>query len=286
MKKLLCILIAAALVALTLCACTGNDEPEIDVDSLEALKVGVLKETQTSQDIFKALSSRIAKKGYRVEFVEFGTADEANSALAANEIDISLTTRKAEFQKYEAENPDTLLNLGPVYTFPYGIFLCNFEEFEDITDKSVIAVPEDSEGLARALLLLEANGLIKLKDDAGLDTTLDDIAENSREFKFVRQSNDKLAANLETFEADIAVMSSQVCVSAGHALNRSARAIEETGSKATDAYSYILLINKDAISSEKYKTVNTLYFSPLMYETIDNYQGDVMVPAFNLSKSN
>ncbi len=286
MKKLLCILLTVALAALTLCACTGSDEPDIDVDSLEALKVGVLKETQTSQDIFKALSSRIAKKGYRVEFVEFDTADEANAALAADKIDISLTTRKAEFQKFEKENPDVLLNLGPVYTFPYGIFLCNFEEFEDITDKAVIAVPQDSEGLARALMLLEANGLIKLKEDAGLDATLEDIAENSREFEFVLQNNDELAANLETYGVDIAVMSSQVCVGAGYALNRSARAIEETDSKATDAYSYILLINKNAISSEKYKTVSTLYFSPLMYETIDNYQGDVMVPSFDLSKSN
>lgn len=283
MKKLLCIILSVVLVALTLCACTDNKD-EIDVDSLGVLKVGVPVGKEPSFGVFDAMYSRLAKKGYRVEYVEFENAQQANEALASKEINLSLIAQKTEFEEYNTANPETLLNLGPVYRFPYGIFLCNFEEFEDITNEATIAIPESTEGVARALLLLEANGLIELKEDAGLDTTLDDITKNSRNFKFVLQDDEALAANLDSPEADIAVMSSKLCIEAGYALNRTARAIEELDSDAAKEYACVLLINRSDISSDWYKAVSPLFFSALMYETVEVYSGDLIVPAFNLSQ--
>ncbi|MBQ2813011.1 MAG: hypothetical protein IJE63_07115, partial [Clostridia bacterium] len=179
MKKLLCIILSVVLVALTLCACTDNKD-EIDVGSLDAFTLGVPTGKAPAQEIFDSLSTRIAKKGYRLEYVEFASAEEAHNALAAGEIDASLASLKAEFEKFNEENPETLLNLGSVCRYPYGLFLCNFEDIEDITDGATIAIPESREGVARALLLLEANGFIKVKEGAGLSATLDDVTENSR----------------------------------------------------------------------------------------------------------
>lgn len=282
MKKLLCILTAAVL-AFTLCACGSNsNEDEIDVSTLEALTVGVPAGKEPGSIIFGAMSSRIAKKGYRVEYVEYETAQDANEALAAGEIDISLITQKHEFDSFNETNPETLLNLGPAYYIPYGIFLCNFEEFEDIADKAVIAIPDTAEGQGRALLLLEANGFIKLKDGAGLDATLDDVTENSRDFEFVQASEDKLAESLDSFEYDITVMSAQACIDAGYSLDDKACAIEATDSEAAKKHSVVLLIKRDDISSEKYKTVEPLYFSALMYETIDLYSQDLITPSFSI----
>lgn len=284
MKRLLCIILSVVLVALTLCACTYNKD-KIDVDSLGVIKVGVPVGKEPSFKIFDAMYSRLANKGYRVEYIEFANAQQANEALANKEIDLSLIAQKNEFEAYNDANPETLLNLGPVYRFPYGIILCNFEEFEDITDEATIAIPESAEGVARALLLLEANGLIGLKEDAGLDATLDDITENSRNFKFVLQNDETLAANLNNYEADIAVMSSKLCVGAGHALNRTARAIEELDSDAALEYACVLLINRSDISSDWYKAVSPLFFSALMYETAEVYTGDLIVPAFKISQN-
>ncbi len=176
------------------------------------------------------------------------------------------------------------LNLGAVCRYPYGIFLCNFEKPEDITDGATIAIPESAEGIARALLLLEANGFIKVKEGAGLSATLDDIAENSRNFKFVTQDDKALAANIDSYEADIAVMQSDLCIGAGHLLNRTARAIEELDSDAAKEYAHVLLINKSDISSDWYTAVSPLFFSALMFETVDNHSGDLIVPAFSLSQ--
>ncbi len=283
MKKLLCIILSVVLVALTLCACTDKTDKEdkIDVDSLKAFTLGVPTGKEPAENIFCSLYTRIAKKGYRLEYVEFETAQEANDALAAGEIDASLISLKTDFDKFNEEHPETLLNLGAVCRYPYGIFLCNFEKFESITDEATIAIPETPEGVARALLLLEANGLIKVREGAGLTATIDDITENNRKFKFVLQDDKTLAANLKNYEADIAVMSSKISVEAGFALNYSACAIEDINSEAAKAYSLVLLINRDEITSEWYKAISPLFFSPLMYDTIDEYKSDKVVPAFN-----
>ncbi len=280
MKKLLCIILSVVLVALTLCACTDKKD-EIDVESLDAFTLGVPTGKEPAEEIFNSLSTRIANKGYRLEYVEFASAEEAHKALAAGEIDASLASLKADFDKYNEEHPETLLNLGPVCRYPYGLFLCNFEKIEDITDGATIAIPESAEGVARALLLLEANGFIKVKDGAGLSATLDDISENSRNFKFVTQDDETLAANLSNYEADIAVMSSKLSVATGVSLNKSAFAIEEIDCEAAKEFSYVLLINRGEIASEWYKAIEPLFFSPLMFDKVDEYPSDIVVPSFS-----
>ncbi|MBQ7100824.1 MAG: metal ABC transporter substrate-binding protein, partial [Clostridia bacterium] len=69
-------------------------------------------------------------------------------------------------------------------------------------------------------------------EGAGLSATLDDVTENSRNFKLVTQDDETLAANLSNYEADIAVMSSKLSVATGVSLNKSAVAIEEIDSEA------------------------------------------------------
>ncbi len=282
MKKLLCIILSAVLIALTMCACTDNKD-KIDVESLAAFRLGVPTGKEPAKEIFDSLETRINKKGYRLEYVEFASAEEAHAALAAGEIEASLASLKTDFEKFDEENPETLLNLGPVCRYPYGLFLCNFEKPEDITDEATIAIPESAEGIARALLLLEANGFIKVKEGAGLSATLEDISENSRNFKFITQDDKALAANLNNYEADIAVMSSKLSVATGVSLNKSAFAIEEIDSEAALAYSYVLLIKRDQIASDWYKAIEPLFFSPLMFDKVDEYPSDIVVPSFERS---
>lgn len=282
MKKLLCIILSVVLVALTLCACTDNKD-EIDVESLAAFRLGVPAGKAPAMEIFDSLATRIAKKGYRIEYIEFASAEEVHAALAAGEIDASLASLRSEFEEFNKENPETLLNLGPVCRYPYGLFLCNFEKAESITDGASIAIPESAEGIARALLLLEANGFIKLKEGAGLSATLDDITENSRNFKIVPQDDKALAANLSNYENDIAVMSSKLSVATGVSLNKSAFAIEEIDCEAALAFSYVLLIKRDQIASDWYKALEPLFFSPLMFDYVDEYPSDIVVPSFERS---
>lgn len=286
MKKLLAVLLAISL-CFALCACNGNDkEDEIDVESLEALKIGIsVGEDAPQREVFDTMYSRIAAKGYRLEFVEYASAKEANAALAAGEIDANLINQKWEFDEYNTANPDTLLNLGAVYYAPYGLYLCNFESMDDIADGAKIAVPDDAEGMARSLLLLESLGYIAVDDEAGLGATLEDIEENSRGFEFVAQGADKIAENIESGEADIVVMSADSAKAAGYYVNKKAVAVESYKDEAVKKYSTVLLINRADISSQKYKDVGVLYFSALMYETVYASTGSYIMPSFRPNSS-
>ena len=282
MKRLIAFFLAAAMCFL-FCACGSDDNGEstIDYDSLDTFKIGVIEgEAEMQGDVFDSMYSRIGKKGYRMEYVEFKSADEAHAALAAKEIDVSLCSEKHEFADFEKENPDVLLNLGPVYYEPYGLYLCNYEKVDDIKDGCKVAVPSDEEGMARALLLLEKLGYIGVDDNAGITPTLDDIEKNDRSFEFVAVSADKIADNIESGEADILVMSSYSARESEYKINRYAMAIEDYMDAAVLDHHTLLLINKEEISGEKYKAVSTLFFSPMMFDYLEDSYGSYILPAF------
>lgn len=283
MKKLLAFLLAVSM-CFVFCACgDNNNEDEVDYESLDTFKVGVLSaEIDVQRETFDSMYSRIGAKGYRLEFVEFNSAEEASDALAAKEIDVSLCSQKHEFTEYEKENPDVLLNLGPLFYTPYALYLCSYEKPDAIEDGCKIAVPSDEEGMARALLLLENLGYIKVSDDAGINVTLDDIEENERGFVFSAVSPDKIADNIETCETDMVVMSAETARAGGYKVNFKSIGIENYLDVAVLDQHFLLLVNRSEISSEKYKAVSTFFFSPMMYDSIADSTGSYMLPAFSM----
>ncbi len=292
MKKIISLILAVCMLTVVLCACGGKGEgtgthngdkfENIDTQGLPALKVGIPKERVPQEELMGTLASRIANKGYALEFVEFDNAQQASTALMNKEIDLSFVSEKADFEAFNKENPDVLLNLGPVYFYPYGVYLCNFETKDSIADGATIAVPDDAVGLARSLMLLEAQGYITLKEGVGLNATLADVEKNERGFKLVAEPADKIALNMQGGKADMAVMSSRSAVDAGYPVNRYAIAIEEIDCIGAIQYSTILLINKDELSSAKYKDVSMLYYSHMMCETVDAYPEDLVVASFSV----
>ena len=281
MKKLLAFLLAVA-VCFTFCACGNNDnKDEIDYESLNAFRVGVLStEIEVHREVFDSMYSRIGAKGYRLEFVEFNSAEEASQALAAKEIDVSICSQKCDFAGYEKENPDVLLNLGPLFFTPYALYLCSYEKADGIEDGCKVAVPSDEEGMARALLLLEKLGYIKVNDEAGITPTLDDIEENERGFVFSAVSADTIAQNIETCEVDMLVMSAESARGSNYKIIYKAVAVEDYLDAAVIDHHYLLLVNRSDISSEKYKALSTFYFSPMMYDNLADSTGSFMLPAF------
>lgn len=285
MKRIITCVLVLSIALLTLCACGGNggEGEEINSENLAELKIGVGVGGKPQHDVFENMTSRLALKGYKPVYKEYNTPGEATEALAKGEIDVSLYETRAQFNEYEEKNPDVLLNLGSAYYFPYGIFLCNYEKRNDVAAGSTIIIPDDSQGMARALMLLEADGFIKLKEGAELSATLDDIAENENAYQISTKPADTLAQTYKSNEFDIVVMPSETAVNAGYPVHKYACAIEEPDSLAAKENSTVLLIKKDTLTSEKISTVQVLFFSPLMYDLIDDYPGDLIVPAFSIS---
>ncbi|HBL40317.1 MAG TPA: hypothetical protein DDY98_01585 [Ruminococcaceae bacterium] len=279
MKKVISLFLVASF--LLLLASCGEKKQE-----LQPLRIGVVKgSAQVERDVFDNMTSRLEAKGFQLTYLEYDTDEETLEALENKAVDFTCCTTLGNFTEYDKAHPETLLNLGSAYYYPYGIFLCGFEKAEQITDGASIALPQEAEGLARALMLLDDAGYIKLKDGKTLDATLDDIAENERGFALSCFPESELANRYKEWKSDLVVMNSQTAVAAGYSVHKYSIAIEAIDSVAAVKNAAVLLINREEISSERIQTVKSLFFSPLMYDLIDEAPNDIIAPAFEISSA-
>ena len=239
----------------------------------------ILYETTRFVDVYKAYEAieneRALTKEEKLEYKEYDTGEEALEALEKGEVDFTLMPTKSEYAKY---NSDALLNLGPVYYHPMGIYLVSYSKVSEIEDCASIAIPDDEEGMARALLLLEANKYITLKEGAGLKAKLEDIVENKRNFEFKAVAHDKVAST----DADIRIMGSLEASAAGYERGFDAFTSEQSDSEAAVEYAVILAIRKADLNTPEMDLVEKYFFTRRMYQAIDGSTDNIISPMFDL----
>ena len=279
MKKSLALLLAASVLFLFASCGGGNTKTD-----LKPLRIGLVQNgAQVERDVFDNMTSRLEAFGYQLVYQEYDTDAETLDALANKEVDFTCCTTFAAYKAYDEAHPDTLTNLGAAYYYPYGIFLSGFEKAEQITDGATIAVPSEPEGQARALMLLESAGYLTLKQGKTLDATLDDVEKNDRGFAISAYPESELPNRYKEFSSDLIVMNSKTAVNAGYSVNKYSIAIEAIDSPAAQENASVLLINSAEASGEQITSVKELFFSPLMYDLIDDSPKSIIVPAFEIS---
>ena len=279
MKKVISLLLAASLLFL-LASCGDSGKKT----ALTPLRVGLVKDSaQVERDVFDNMTSRLELAGYQLIYVEYDTDGATMDALAEKEIDLTCCTPFADFSAYDQAHPETLLNLGAAYYYPYGIYLCGFEKAEQIADGATIAVPSEPEGQARALMLLEASGYLKLRPGKTFDATIADIETNERGFSVSAYPESELPNRYRDYSSDLVVMNSKTAVGAGYSVSKYSIAIETMDSPAAKENAVVLLINREEVSSKQITSVRDLFFSPLMYDLIDDAPKSIIVPAFSIS---
>lgn len=269
MKKTVALILAVLMLTLTLCAC-GADENK----NLEEVRLGVKAGDEIYSEVFHSLEIKLPELGYKLVYKEFETSAQADEALAKGEIDFSCITKKAEID--ERQN-DALVEIGPAYYCPYALFLLSYNKEADIKDGAVISIPSDAEGMARALVLLENRGYIKLKEDAGVTATLDDIAENKRGFDIHPVTSDKIA----DYDADIMVTDAVTATQMGYELPLDSVCMEQDDLITIGHYSTVILTSAANQSSAKMETVKKYLFTRRMFNSIDNSTNCQVKPAFD-----
>ncbi len=268
MKRTVALILSVLMLALTLCAC-GTDENK----NLEEVRLGLLDNKLPYDEIFYSIDLRLPEYGYKLVYKTFDSADKVNEALASGEVDFTCVTESGDF---ELNGNSELVNLGAAYYFPYALFLISCEEEEEIKDGASIAVPSDPEGMARALMLLDYNGYITLKEGAGLAATPDDIEKNDRGFKILPVEPDKVIGS----DADMIITDSVRAIAAGYDLLVDSIFVEGKDSLAAEKYSTVILTTSANASGEKMKTVNDFLFTRRMFNAIDGCSDNIVVPAF------
>ena len=176
---------------------TTAEAKEADGD-LEKLVVGASPAPHA--EILEAARDLLADKGYDLEIVEYTDYVQPNNALESGDLDANYFQHLPYLESFNKENGTNLVSAGAIHYEPFGVYAGKTTSLDELQDGATIAVPNDTTNEARALLLLEAQGLIKLKEDAGLTATKNDIVENPKNLQLYEVE----AAQLLVYKAAMA----------------------------------------------------------------------------------
>ncbi|GED33696.1 MULTISPECIES: MetQ/NlpA family ABC transporter substrate-binding protein [Brevibacillus] len=197
MKKALGIL-ASGLLVLALTACGGGAQSSTAINE-KKIVVGVT--SGLHEQILEKVKEVAAKDGLEVELKVFSDFQMPNIALAEKEIDANSYQTIPFLETYKKEKGADLTAVGQTVLNPMGMYSKKIKSLDELKAGDTIGLPNDPTNSLRALLLFQSAGLIKLKDGAGDEATVLDIAENPRELKFVELDAAQIAKQLDDVTA-------------------------------------------------------------------------------------
>lgn len=276
---------AAVLGSFALTACGGNSAGSSSATSGAAASGSASDSTVITvgaspsphAEILKAIEDEIKAAGYELKVVEYNDYVQPNVALSEGDLDANYFQHKPYLDNYNQENGTDLVSAAAIHFEPMGIYAGKSSDIKNVPDGAKIAVPSDATNEARALLLLQDQGVLKLKDGVGLEATKNDIAENPHNVEFVEVEAASVPRTLQ--DADFGVINGNYALSAG--LDTTATlASEGAGSEAAKTYANIVAVRKGEDQTDKTKALVKALTSDTAKKFIeDTYKGSV-IPVF------
>ena len=267
MKKIIAIILSLVLT-LSLCACGGKSDDK-------TIKVGATPAPHA--EILEVIKEELAKEGWTLEIVEFNDYVQPNQAVEDGELDANYFQHVLYLNSFNADNGTHLVNAGGIHYEPFGIYAGKTASLDALADGAKIGVPNDATNEARALLLLEQEGLIKLKEGVGLDATKSDIIENPHNYEIVEIEAQLLPASLP--DLDIAVINGNYAIDAGLKVSE-ALAIEAADGAATEYYQNVIAVKEGNENSEKIQALLKALKSDAVKSYIESTYDGAVVPLF------
>lgn len=211
MKRLL--LFAITILTVTLLTACGEEEGNADASEKDTIRFGATAGPYSDM-VNKAIAPLLEEKGYEVTNKEFTDYVQPNKALANGDLDANLFQHKIYLESFAKENNLDLSELITVPTAPMGIYSNTYEDMESIENGSTMGVPNDPTNLARALIILQDEGLIEVDDSVDpLRASLKDIENNKKEIEFVEVEAGQLPRLVES--EDLSMVPGNYALAAG-----------------------------------------------------------------------
>ena len=267
MKKLVAAVLTGVLVAGTLS--TGvyakDDDKTITVAASATPHAEILEEAKPL----------LEKEGYDLEVTVFDDYVRPNEVVESGEFDANYFQHIPYLEQFNEEKGTHLVNAGGIHYEPFGIYPGTKDSLDDLADGDSIAVPNDTTNEARALLLLQDNGIITLKDGAGLNATVKDIEENPHNVEIVELEAAQVAR--VTGETAYVVLNGNYALEAGFSVAQDALAYEQADSEAAKTYVNIIAVKEGNENSDKIKALVDVLKSDDIKDFInENYDGAVI----------
>ena len=226
-------------------------------------------------EILAEAAKILAKEGWTLKVTEFEDYVQPNLVVDSGEIDANYFQHVPYLDNFNEEKGTQLVSVAGIHYEPFGIYPGTKSSLSDIADGDVIAVPNDTTNEARALLLLQDNGIIKLADGAGLTATVKDIVENPHNVKIQELE----AAQVSRVKDEVAfvVLNGNYALEAGFSVAHDAVAYETSASTAAKTYVNVLVVKKGNENNEGIQALTKVLKSDEIKQFItDTYDGAVV----------
>ncbi|MDR2478313.1 MAG: MetQ/NlpA family ABC transporter substrate-binding protein [Treponema sp.] len=267
-KTLIGLLVAGALVL----ALTQNVEAKGNSQAGKTISVGATPVPHA--ELLNLIAEDIAAQGFILKVVEFTDYVQPNVAVIAGNLDANFFQHIPYLESNEEWSSKLVTAFG-VHVEPFGLYSTKYTDIAGLPDNASIAIPNDPSNGGRALLLLQANGLITLKQGAGLAATIRDITGNPRGFKFQELEAAQLPRSLQ--DVDAAAINGNYALQAGLNPLRDSLIIEG----ADSPYVNIVVVQKGNELNPKVVALRNALLSSKVRDYINTKWADgSVVPVF------
>lgn len=261
----------------TLAACGGSSEPASD-GAAESQTLSVAATPEPHAKILTEFAApKLAEQGIELEVKEFTDYVQPNEVVYNGEVDCNYFQHINYLRDYDEQNGEDLVSVAKIHYEPFGIYAGKSDDLANIADGAVVAVPNDPTNEARALLLLQQEGLITLKNPEDLGATPNDISENPHNIEFREIEAAATPRALE--DVDFAAINGNYAIEAGlHATD--ALVLEEASGIAFEEYANIICTSADKENDERIAALVAVLQTDEFKAYLEENFGEDVLPAF------
>lgn len=268
LKKLLAVTLTGVVLVSSLTACGKSESKE------KTIKIAA--SATPHAEILEKAKPLLEKKGYKLEVKVFDDYVQPNEVVESGDFDANYFQHIPYLESFNEEKGTHLVNAGGIHYEPFGIYPGTKKSLDDIADGDSIAVPNDTTNEARALMLLQDNGIITLKDGAGLEATVNDIEENPHNIKIVELEAAQVARVVD--ETAYVVLNGNYALQAGFSVGKDALASEKSDSEDAKTYVNVIAVKEGNEDSDAIKALIEVLKSDDIKDYINETYDGAVVP--------
>ncbi|MDO4344513.1 MAG: MetQ/NlpA family ABC transporter substrate-binding protein [Eubacteriales bacterium] len=265
MKKLAAVAAAALAFALAVPAAAEEDKT-----------ITVAASPTPHAEILEKAKEILKEQGWELEIVEYTDYVQPNLVVDNGEIDANYFQHIPYLESFNEEQGTSLVSAGSIHYEPFGIYPGTKDSLDALEEGDVIAVPNDTTNEARALLLLQDNGVLKLKEGAGLTATVNDIEENPLNLEILELAAEQVSRY--TSETALVVLNGNYALAAGFSVAKDSIAFEASDSEAAKTYVNIVAVKEGNEDNEGIKALVDVLKSDEIKDFINETYDGAVVP--------
>ncbi len=226
-------------------------------------------------EILEEAKPLLEAKGITLEIVKLEDSITPNTGVIEGSLDANYFQHVPYLEQFNKENGSDLVSIGAIHYEPFGIYAGKTTDLSELPDGALVAVPNNVTNEARALLLLAQEGLLTLKDDAGINATVEDIVENPKNIQFKELAPEQLVAALP--DVEVAVINGNYAIEGGLHVSQ-ALAVEANDGLAAQTYGNIIATSPDKKDNAALKTLVEVLQGPEIKAFIEGKYDGAVVP--------